>query len=120
MIGALVDGAAISSAYDAAVQALASKGQEHLVDKLTKTLGFGTGLELRESSALISAKSMGVVKAGMVFNVSIGENTRSRCQVGGCLTCNLCLQVRAAPNLEDYTVLMLCPTTCVCPCRRRV
>ncbi len=51
---------------------LQDKGQEQLVDKLPKTLGFGMGLEFRESSLLISSKSQNSVKAGMIFNVSLG------------------------------------------------
>ena len=43
------------------------------MDKLPKTLGFGMGLEFRESSLLLSSKSQSKAKPGMVFNVSIGK-----------------------------------------------
>ncbi len=43
------------------------------MEKLPKTLGFGMGLEFRESSLLISSKSQSTVKPGMIFNVSIGK-----------------------------------------------
>lgn len=49
------------------------KGQGQLVEKLPKTLGFGMGLEFREASLLLSSKSQNVVKAGMIFNVSVGK-----------------------------------------------
>lgn len=58
---------------------LQDKGQEQLVEKLPKTLGFGMGLEFRESSLLISSKSQATVKAGMIFNVSIGEMAQCIC-----------------------------------------
>ena len=50
------------------------QGQEHLVDKLTKNAGFGMGLEFRESANVLSADSQVPVRAGMVFNVSMGEH----------------------------------------------
>lgn len=52
---------------------LQDKGQEHLVDKLTKNVGFGMGLEFRESANVLSADSQVPVRTGMVFNVSIGK-----------------------------------------------
>ena len=42
------------------------------MEKLSKNLGFGMGLEFRESSNMITSKNEGVVRAGMVFNVCIG------------------------------------------------
>ena len=51
------------------------EGQSHLVDKLTKTVGFGMGLEFRESVNSLSATNSTPVRAGMVFNVSLGEPT---------------------------------------------
>jgi hypothetical protein len=52
---------------------LQDQNQEHLVDKLTKSAGFGMGLEFRESANVLSADSQVPVRAGMVFNVSMGE-----------------------------------------------
>lgn len=43
------------------------------MDKLTKNVGFGMGLEFRESSNVLSAGSEVPVRAGMIFNVSVGE-----------------------------------------------
>ena len=52
---------------------LQDQSQEHLVGKLTKNAGFGMGLEFRESANVLSADSQVPVRAGMVFNVSMGE-----------------------------------------------
>lgn len=49
------------------------KGQEALVEKLPKNVGFGIGLEFRESSCLLNAKNANLVKAGMAFNVTVGK-----------------------------------------------
>jgi nucleosome binding factor SPN SPT16 subunit len=48
------------------------KGQGHLVGKLTKSIGFSVGTELRESHYQLTAKNAAVVQPGMVFNVSLG------------------------------------------------
>lgn len=53
-------------------QALKDRNQLHLLEKLTKNLGFGMGLEFRESANVLSGKNDGTVRAGMVFNVCIG------------------------------------------------
>lgn len=42
------------------------------MEKLTKVVGFGMGLEFRESAFILNAKNEALVKAGMVFNVSLG------------------------------------------------
>lgn len=43
-----------------------------LEQHLTKNIGFGTGIEFRDSSLLISPKNEREVKANMVFNISVG------------------------------------------------
>ena len=53
---------------------LQDQNQEQLVDKLTKNAGFGMGLEFRESANVLSADSQVPVRAGMVFNVSMGKH----------------------------------------------
>lgn len=40
------------------------QGQEHLVERLSRSLGFGMGLEFRESSNILAAKNDGVARAG--------------------------------------------------------
>jgi nucleosome binding factor SPN SPT16 subunit len=41
------------------------------VDKLTKNIGFGMGLEFRDSSMVLNAKNTHTVKSSMVFNVCV-------------------------------------------------
>ena len=43
-----------------------------MIEKLSKNLGFGMGLEFRESGNMLATKNEGIVRAGMVFNVCIG------------------------------------------------
>ncbi|RMX62146.1 hypothetical protein KXD40_008512 [Peronospora effusa] len=45
-----------------------------LFSKLTKNLGFGIGLEFRESCNLLTTKNQTVIKEGMAFNVAFGFN----------------------------------------------
>lgn len=49
-----------------------AKGQGHLVQHLTKNVGFGVGLEFRESSSLLNSSNTGTIKAGMTFNLAVG------------------------------------------------
>uniref|UniRef100_A0A061QN78 FACT complex subunit n=1 Tax=Tetraselmis sp. GSL018 TaxID=582737 RepID=A0A061QN78_9CHLO len=71
-IEALVDGASMCDAHSAVVRTLEKSGQGRLVQHLTKNVGHGMGLELRESSNILNAKNTRRVCAGMVFNVCIG------------------------------------------------
>ncbi|RLN61831.1 hypothetical protein BBJ29_003855 [Phytophthora kernoviae] len=45
-----------------------------LFGKLTKNLGFGIGLEFRESCNLLTTKNQAVITEGMAFNVAFGFN----------------------------------------------
>jgi hypothetical protein len=45
------------------------------VKALPKEMGFGIGLELREKSNVLTLKNFNKVKAGMVFNVSVGRSS---------------------------------------------
>ena len=47
--------------------------------KLPKSVGFGMGLEFRESTCLLNAKNAALAKPGMVFNVSVGALWCSDC-----------------------------------------
>lgn len=49
-----------------------AKGQGDLAARLPKSIGFGIGLEFRESTHLLNAKNPSLVKPGMAFNVSLG------------------------------------------------
>ena len=48
------------------------KGQERLVPKLPKNIGWSMGTELRESHYLLSPKNAAPVQRGMVFHISLG------------------------------------------------
>ena len=51
----------------------------HLEPHLTKSCGFATGLEFRESAFQLNAKSEQVFRAGMVFNLALGlENLEDK------------------------------------------
>ena len=53
-----------------------AKGQEALVEKLSKNVGTAIGLELRDSVQPLNASNNKLVKAGMTFNVSVGESNQ--------------------------------------------
>ena len=54
------------------VRAKLEKEKPGLGAYVTKNIGFGMGLELRESMYIVSPKSTSTVRAGMVFNVAVG------------------------------------------------
>ncbi|MCL7022174.1 hypothetical protein MKW94_024963 [Papaver nudicaule] len=70
-IGALKAGSKVSAPYEAAVAVVEKDGPE-LLPNLTKTAGTGIGLEFRETGLNLNAKNDRILKAGMVFNVSLG------------------------------------------------
>ncbi|KAJ4721704.1 FACT complex subunit SPT16 [Melia azedarach] len=70
-IGALKPGSKVSAAYQAALSVVEKEAPE-LVPNLTKSVGTGLGLEFRESGLNLNAKNDRMVKAKMIFNVSIG------------------------------------------------
>ncbi|KAL5580412.1 hypothetical protein UlMin_012854 [Ulmus minor] len=70
-ISELKPGNKVSAAYQAAFS-IVEKDAPELVPNLTKSAGTGIGLEFRESALNLNAKNDRVVKAGMVFNVSLG------------------------------------------------
>ncbi|EFN58683.1 hypothetical protein CHLNCDRAFT_140286 [Chlorella variabilis] len=71
-VAALVEGAPMSAAYEAVVETLKAKGQDALVDKLTKNVGTAIGLELRDTTQQLNTSNSKPVKAGMTFNVAVG------------------------------------------------
>ena len=48
------------------------KGQDKLVAKLPKNIGWSMGTELRESHYVLSAKNSAPVQRGMIFHVTLG------------------------------------------------
>lgn len=69
--GALKPGNKASSVYKAAL-AVVEKEAPELTANLTKSAGTGIGLEFRESGLNLNEKNERILKAGMVFNVSLG------------------------------------------------
>lgn len=63
----------ISSEYYVCCVCVQEKGQEGLAEKLGRNVGTAIGLELRDSTQALSTANSKPVKAGMTFNVSVGE-----------------------------------------------
>ncbi|XP_027159738.1 FACT complex subunit SPT16-like [Coffea eugenioides] len=70
-IAALKPGSKAGDAYQVAV-AVVEKEAAELAPSLTKSAGTGIGLEFRESGHNLNGKNEKILKAGMVFNVSLG------------------------------------------------
>ncbi|VFQ79002.1 unnamed protein product [Cuscuta campestris] len=70
-ITALKAGNKINAVYQAA-NAVVERDAPELASKLTKSAGWGMGLEFRESGLRLNAENDKVLKQGMVFNVSLG------------------------------------------------
>lgn len=71
LVNKLKDGVKLCDVYEEVVTHLKQRKSD-LVDKLTKAVGFGTGIEFRESALLIGPKNTTVAKKGQVFNVNLG------------------------------------------------
>uniref|UniRef100_A0A5S6QLI1 FACT complex subunit n=1 Tax=Trichuris muris TaxID=70415 RepID=A0A5S6QLI1_TRIMR len=61
----------LSAVYEAAQQ-LVKESNPDLLPSLTKNVGFGIGIEFRESTLLINANNAVQAEEGMVFNISVG------------------------------------------------
>ncbi|XP_050691706.1 FACT complex subunit spt16-like isoform X2 [Eriocheir sinensis] len=71
LINKLKDGVKLCDVYEEVVTQLKQKKAD-MVDKLTKAIGFGTGIEFRESALLIGPKNTAVAKKGQVYNANLG------------------------------------------------
>ncbi|CAN8065323.1 unnamed protein product [Agarophyton chilense] len=80
-IRALVPGKPLKQAYAAAAKTLSERSETqkaegitmpNLKASMTKNVGFGMGIEFRDSSFVLNAKNETKVEKGMVFNVSVG------------------------------------------------
>ncbi|KAG8680215.1 FACT complex subunit spt16, partial [Ceratobasidium sp. 395] len=71
LLSKLRDGTPAKDVYMHAVSYIKQKKPD-LEKHFTKNVGFGMGLEYRDSSYLLSPKNGRQVKAGMIFNLSIG------------------------------------------------
>ncbi|XP_042487040.1 FACT complex subunit SPT16-like [Macadamia integrifolia] len=70
-ISALKPGNKVSAAYQAALSVV-EKDAPELAANLTKSAGTSIGLEFRESGLSLNARNDRELKAGMIFNVSLG------------------------------------------------
>ncbi|KAG0343552.1 FACT complex subunit spt16 [Podila humilis] len=71
VLESMKDGVKIKDVYTRAIDFIRNKKPE-LEKKFVKTLGFGTGLEFRESSYLLSAKNTKELQQNMIFSLSLG------------------------------------------------
>lgn len=71
ILAKLQDGTKLCDVYNAAI-AFVEKEHKELVNKMTKNIGFATGIEFRESSLVITSKTMAVAKKGMMFIINVG------------------------------------------------
>lgn len=71
ILNKLQDGTKLSEVYEAIVS-FVKKQRSDLESKMTKSLGFAMGIEFREGSLLISAKTTAKAKKGMTFNINVG------------------------------------------------
>ncbi|XP_057320695.1 FACT complex subunit spt16 isoform X1 [Microplitis mediator] len=66
----------ISAVYEAGI-AFVKQEKSSMLEHLTKNFGFAMGIEFRESSLMIGAKTHALLKKGMVFNLHVGLSNLS-------------------------------------------
>lgn len=71
ILNKLQDGTKLSEVYEGIVS-FVKKQRSDLESKMTKSFGFAMGIEFREGSLLISAKTTAKAKKGMTFNINVG------------------------------------------------
>ncbi|KAF9426598.1 FACT complex subunit spt16 [Podila epigama] len=71
ILDSMKDGVKIKDVYNRAIDFIRNKKPE-LEKKFVKSLGFGTGLEFRESSYLLSPKNTKELQQNMIFSLSVG------------------------------------------------
>lgn len=84
-IDALVPGAKLSAAYQAALSSLKASSAPNaaaLAAGLGKNVGFGTGIEYRDSTHVLNAKNDSIVQENMVFIVVVGCSNLKDAQNG--------------------------------------
>uniref|UniRef100_A0A8C5P0Y1 FACT complex subunit n=1 Tax=Jaculus jaculus TaxID=51337 RepID=A0A8C5P0Y1_JACJA len=64
-------GVKICDVYNAIMDVI-KKQKPELLNKITKNLGFGMGIEFREGSLVINSKNQYKLKKGMVFSINLG------------------------------------------------
>lgn len=104
-IGALKPGNKVSAAYQAALSVVEKEAPE-LVPNLTKSAGTGIGLEFRESGLNLNAKNDRVVKAKMIFNVTIGfQNLQNQTKAKMNFNLSNCFQ-SSNPKNQMFSLLL--------------
>ncbi|XP_071546474.1 FACT complex subunit spt16-like [Panulirus ornatus] len=71
LVNTLKVGVKLCDVYEEVYKLVKSKDPK-LADRLTKAVGFGMGIEFRESALLIGPKTSAVAKKGQVFNANLG------------------------------------------------
>lgn len=71
LVDKLKAGVKLCDVYNAIYSHVKDKRAD-LADKLTKAVGFGMGIEFRESSLLVGPKTTITAKKGQVFNINLG------------------------------------------------
>ncbi|XP_012668988.1 FACT complex subunit SPT16 [Otolemur garnettii] len=71
LLSVLLLGVKICDVYNA-VMDVVKKQKPELLNKITKNLGFGMGIEFREGSLVINSKNQYKLKKGMVFSINLG------------------------------------------------
>lgn len=81
---AMVPGKPLKNVYAAAVKYLTDEGKESLISSLPKTLGFGIGIDFRDTHLLLNKKNTVSFRPGMVFcltvsfvGLKLSESTRA-------------------------------------------
>lgn len=69
---AMKPGKPMKHVYAAALDYLELTRNTHLQKHMPKNLGFSIGLDFRDSHLILSAKNPATIRAGMIFNLSIG------------------------------------------------
>ena len=69
---AMKPGKPMKHVYAAALDYLELTRNTHLQKNMPKNLGFSIGLDFRDSHLILSAKNPATIRAGMIFNLSIG------------------------------------------------
>ncbi|XP_040603018.1 FACT complex subunit SPT16-like [Mesocricetus auratus] len=71
LLKALRHGVKICDVYNSVIDVV-KKQKPELLNKITKNLGFGMGIEFREGSLVINSKNQNKLKKGMVFSINLG------------------------------------------------
>jgi len=101
-LNAMVPGKPLKYVYAAGVKYLRDLGKDDLVSHLPKTLGFGVGLDFRDTNLLLNTKNTVTFRPGMVFSLAISfsglalsENVRASLNSNS-----------AVKNLSEYGLMI--------------